>query len=83
MSALVPNRFKWLKPTLLTSINALYAYGCQSRRMLIKRGDRNFLTLTQSNHVKAAFLHVSVPESMNTIEDLQSKTGLTFEDVHA
>ena len=35
MSALVPNRFIWLKSILLTSINALDAYGCQSRRMLI------------------------------------------------
>jgi len=41
-------------------------------------------TLTRSNHAKAAFLLVSLPESMNNIIDnLQTKGDLTFEDVHA
>ena len=45
---------------------------------------KSFLALTQSNHAKAAFLLVSLPESMNNIVDnLQTKPNLTFEDVHA
>jgi hypothetical protein len=41
-------------------------------------------TLTRSNHAKAAFLLVSLPESMNNIIDnLQTKGDLTFEDVHS
>ena len=40
--------------------------------------------LTRSNHAKAAFLLVSLPESMNNIIDnLQTKGDLTFEDVHS
>ena len=40
-------------------------------------------TLTRSNHAKAAFLLVSLPESMNNIIDnLQTKGDLTFENVH-
>jgi len=41
-------------------------------------------TLTRSNHAKAAFLLVSLPESMNNIIDnLQPKGDLTFKDVHS
>jgi len=46
--------------------------------------DRCLQTLTQSNHTKAAFLLVSLPESTNNIIDnLQTKENLTFEDVHS
>ena len=45
---------------------------------------KSFLTLTQSNHAKAAFLLVSLPESMNNIIDnLQTKANPTFGNVHA
>ena len=70
MSALVPNRFIWLKSTLLTNINALYAYGCQSRRMLIKRGDCTTSTTTTFSHHYQLLLLSSSPLLVSIVSKL-------------